>query len=272
VPCLIRWPGKLSPGKNAQWAAHIDLAPTLLAACRVERPATVKFDGVNLLDVLLGGAPQTDRQLFFQWHRGDRPELFRACAVRQGQFKLVQAVGRDGPPDFVPQWQLFDMLADPDEEHSLMDERRELAATMKNAYENWFADVGSTRGYPPPRIIAGTKHENPLTLTRQDWRGPKADWGAKGQGYWELELAAAGAYDVGLRMPASSVARKARLRIGTLDRELPWPAGAEQVIFKALHLDAGAARLETGVTEHAGDEPIGVHYVDLSCHAPQEGP
>src|SRR5438876_8306523 len=41
VPCFIRWPaGKLEPGRVVdRIAAHIDLTPTLLAACGVPKPA-----------------------------------------------------------------------------------------------------------------------------------------------------------------------------------------------------------------------------------------
>jgi len=50
-------------------AAHIDLTPTLLEACRVEPPAKVKFDGRSLLGVALG---VTD---------GSRPALFAYAIV-----------------------------------------------------------------------------------------------------------------------------------------------------------------------------------------------
>jgi len=41
--------------KMNEVAAHIDLAPTLLEACRVERPPAARFDGASLLPLLRGG-------------------------------------------------------------------------------------------------------------------------------------------------------------------------------------------------------------------------
>ncbi len=82
--CLLRWPGKFSAGsRQAQLAAHIDLTPTLLEACHIDRPDSVAFDGISLLPWLVGQRTEPlERTLFFQWHRGDVPEKYRACAAR----------------------------------------------------------------------------------------------------------------------------------------------------------------------------------------------
>src|SRR5207248_617057 len=50
VPCYVRWPGKVKPGRVVeQPAAHIDLTPTLLGLCGVERGAKgPMFDGRDL--------------------------------------------------------------------------------------------------------------------------------------------------------------------------------------------------------------------------------
>src|SRR5687767_5393095 len=93
VPFFIRWPEKLPAGREVeQIAAHIDLAPTLLEACGIS--ATRKFDGVSLWSLLTGArVPWPERTLYFQWHRGDAPELHRAFAARSSRFKLVQPFG-----------------------------------------------------------------------------------------------------------------------------------------------------------------------------------
>ena len=93
VPCFIRWPGQLAAGRVVdRIAAHIDMVPTLLEACGVAPPAGVRLDGKSLLPLLRGGPEDAwpDRTLFFQWHRGDRPEPGRAFAARSQQYKLLR--------------------------------------------------------------------------------------------------------------------------------------------------------------------------------------
>jgi arylsulfatase A-like enzyme len=272
VACLVRWPGHLAAGtKIDQPAAHIDLAPTLLAACGVDRPSGVRFDGVSLLDVLQGKRAALDeRLLFFQWHRGDEPMRYRACAVRGPRYKLVQAAGRGEQSDFTPQWALYDLHADPAEEHNLIDQHDDIAARMKAAYDRWLDDVSATRGYPAPRIVAGTTRENPLTLTRQDWRGPKAGWGAQGLGHWDVDFAAPAAYDVTVRMPGSDESSTVRLRVGTAEHTQTLAAGQQSVRFAAIELPAGTHRVEA-IVERGGRQ-LGAHYVDLQCLRPVADP
>jgi arylsulfatase A-like enzyme len=270
VPCLIRWPGKIEPGtKLDAVAAHIDITPTLIEACGAERPGNVSFDGVSLLGLLLGKAKSLDeRLLFFQWHRGDEPELFRACAVRGPRYKLVQAAGRAEQNNYKQDWALYDMANDPAERQNVISEQPEMAARMKKAYESWFADVSATRGYPVPRVVVGTRHENPVTLTRQDWRGPRAGWRNDGLGHWEVDVATTGRFDVTVRMPAAKDARAVRLTMGAAERASDWPAGSDRVTFKDIELPAGRARVE-GIV---GEDPktAGVHYVDILAHEPAD--
>lgn len=263
VPCLVRWPGKIGPGRKiSQVAAHIDLAPTLLEACRVERPAGVALDGVSLLPLLRGEQTSLpERMLFFQWHRGDEPQQYRACAVRSTRYKLVQPAGRDGQAQFTPAWALYDMEIDPGEQHNIIDAETQRAATMKAAYEKWFADVGGTRGYHPPRITIGTRHENPLTLTRQDWRGPRAGWSGNSLGYWDVEIDAAGKYDITVRFEAQKSPSTARLRIGQVEVTQSLGAGSDRARFDSVTLQRGPARLEASIDR--SDNAVGVQYVDI---------
>ena len=263
VPCLLRWPGRLQAGgKIDVVAAHIDIVPTLLAACHVSAPQDLKLDGVNLLPVLLREqVALPERLLFFQWHRGDRPQLFRACAVRGPRFKLVQPEGRGDKEQFDQAWALYDMAVDPGEQHNVVESHPQRAAEMKAAYEAWFADVSATRGFPVPRIVVGTRYENPVTLTRQDWRGPQAGWRNDGLGYWEVEFAQAGSYDITVRTPAEQTARTVRLRIGQLEQTQPLAAQADRTTFESVRLEPGKYRVEASVER--GQGRAGAHYVDL---------
>ena len=125
VPSFVRWPRGLKGGWELETiAAHIDITPTLLTACGVEKPKNVAMDGRSLLPLLkqekVDWAPRT---LYFQWHRGDVPEMNRACAARADRWKIVQPLGVQPNAKLPekPTFQLFDMPNDPFEEHDVAD-------------------------------------------------------------------------------------------------------------------------------------------------------
>ena len=73
-------------------------------------------------------------------------------------------------------------------------------AKLKAQYDAWFNDVTGGRDYTvPSRIFLGAPQENPVLLTRQDWRGSGASWGPKGIGYWEVNVVARARYEIKLR-------------------------------------------------------------------------
>jgi len=252
VPCFIRWPGVLKAGtKVDRLAAHIDLAPTLLDACGVPKPRGVRFDGVSLMPLLRNPrAEWPDRTLFFQWHRGDEPQAFRACAARNQRWKLV-----DGK-------ELYDLETDPGETKDVAAAHPEIVARLRREYEAWFKDVSATRGYAPPRIFIGTDEENPVLLTRQDWRGPRASWDATGLGHWEVDVKRGGAYEVKLLLPKKEEERKAAFTFdGKVLLEFAIPAGADSTTVKLNRLPTGKGRIEVAVRE--GGSTIGPHFVEL---------
>src|SRR5262249_25436965 len=122
-------------------------------------------------------------------------------------------------------------------------------------------DVGRTRGYAPPRIHLGAPQENPVVLTRQDWRGPHASWGPTGLGHWEVAVVRDGAFDMTLRCEPSPKARTARLGLRGvfLARELP--ANATHCTFEDVRLSAGDGRLEAWLLQ--GEERVGVLDVEV---------
>ena len=263
VPCFVRWPKRLEPRELEPMAAHIDIVPTLLAACGVKPPEGVRLDGVNLLPLLEGDVRNLpDRELFFQWHRGDQPQLHRAFAARGPRYKLVQAGGAGAQPlPAEPRFELFDIKNDPYEMHDLAAQEPEIVERLRKRYEAWFADVGRTRGYAPPRIHLGTPHESPVILTRQDWRGPQASWGAEGLGYWEVHVARAGAYRITLRFDAPPAAAEAHLKIGGDSHTQAAAAGATQCVFETVRLAEGPTRLEAWIAR--GEKNVGVRYVEV---------
>jgi hypothetical protein len=232
VPCFMRWPKRLSAGKEIdRVAAHIDMFPTLLEACGVQPPGGVHLDGRSLMPLAVGqNAPWPDRTLYFQWHRGDAPELFRNCAARSQRYKLV-----DGK-------ELYDIPADPSEKNDIAGAHPEVVAEMRKGVEAWFRDVCATRGFDPPRIVLGTPHENPSVLTRQDWRGAES-WHDGNSGYWEVTVARAGAYNICVTFPPAEKAGIVRFRFNATAMQQPVPNGATECQFHIPALSAGGGQL-----------------------------
>jgi arylsulfatase A-like enzyme len=286
VPCYVRWPAGLGVASGSyvdRVAAHIDVVPTLLEACGVPPPPGVALDGVSLLPLLKGDVPNDnwrDRTLFFQWHRGDTPQAERSFGARSQRWKFVQPAGAGGQ-DFLPRFELYDLSAEPAETRNVADRNNSVVEEMRDGYRNWFEDVTSAHAHDAPRIVVGTPHENPVVLTRQDWRGPRAGWGPKDLGHWDVDVAEAGDYGVALQLvtaedkavapiagadarpAADTVAapRTLHFRVGALELERPIAPGLKSTKLPKVHLPAGPAKLEAWISQ--GDETVGVRSLEV---------
>lgn len=254
VPCFVRWRGVIPPGRVVEpTAAHIDIAPTILAACGASRPDTVRFDGRDLLPLLRGvDVAWEPRTLYFQWHRGDAPERFRNIAARGPRYKLVQPFGASGaanvdPPPLPvpPRFELYDIVNDPGESRDLAASHPREKAALVAEYERWFADV--TSGPPGPvRIWLGSDREDPAVLTRQDWRGEGVVRDPAKVGGWDVEVVSGGTFDLELTRSAGP-AGTLHVQVGGADRSAPIAAGDAPVELRGLTIPAGPTRLRAWV-------------------------
>jgi arylsulfatase A-like enzyme len=258
VPFFVRWPARLEPRVVEPIGANVDIMPTLLDLAGAPRPEGVRMDGVSLAGVLSGGpSPAPDRALFFQWHRGDVPQAWRDCCVVTQSHKLVN--GKE----------LYDLRADPAEAHDIAADRPEVVRDLRARYERWFADVSSTRGYDPPRIVVGDRKENPTILTRQDWRGPRATWQPDGEGYWELDVAEDGLYDITLRLWPDRTPAPVAFRCDRAEGERRVRSGTRHCAFRNVALRRGPARLEAWMGD--GASRVGVMYSSVKRRSVEAG-
>jgi arylsulfatase A-like enzyme len=253
VPLFVRWPGRFTARQVVEIGAHIDVAPTLLDACGVAKPAPVKFDGVSLLPLLKGQTTDwPDRTLFFQWHRGDVPMLYRAFAARTRRYKLVQpdGAGVTGPaPE--PVFKLYDLSVDPLETKDIAGAEPQRVAHLKREYEAWFKDVTGARDYThPSRIYLGATEENPVRLTRQDWRGPKAGWTPTSLGHWHVDVKGAGEYAIKVRFDRLRTPGTVRCSLNGAELQREVSADATTAAFDKTRLARGPGLLECAVTQN----------------------
>ncbi len=267
-PFFFQWPAVVREGTSSdRIAAHIDVLPTILEACGVPKPKGLKLDGRSILPLLQGKKiAWRDRTIYIQSHRGDVPVLYHHFAARNQRWKLLHGSGFgrenfDGEPKF----ELYDMAADPLEQNDLAARRPDIVEAMRKQYEAWFADVSGTRddNYAPPRIHIGTTHENPVVLTRQDWRHAKGrSWAADSNGYWELYAARAGKYDIKIDFPAADTDGAILLEVSGRKTGQTIDKGQRSAKLTGVYIDKGPARLMVTLT--LGEVTKGPWHVNIS--------
>jgi len=262
VPFFIRWPDKLKAGLDiARLTAHVDVLPTLIDLCGLEKPKGVKFDGTNLAPLLRGGDKDwPDRTLIVQSQRIEHPQKWRKCAVMTDRWRLVNGK------------QLHDMPADPDQSKDVAADHADVVARLRKAYERFWDSLAEIhKDYC--RIILGSDKENPSRLTCHDWHG-SPPWsqrhiraGARGNGFWAVEIERDGQYRFELRRWPKGVdkfieATKARLKIGDVDQTKDVPAGVPGASF-TVELKAGKTRLQTYLTGDKSGQGRGAYFVHV---------
>jgi arylsulfatase len=196
TPCLIHFPGTLPENREiATTAAHIDLLPTILDLCNIHTPENSQIEGRSLIPLLDGFDQEfRNRTLFFEWGRGF-PIPYRNFAAMKDGYKLV---GNTDQQSGLEGFELFDLSATPDESKNIITENREKAQIIKDELDKWYLKTVShpnnRRVYP---AIAGTKHENPVVLNRNDAKGSPGIWEQEEIfGYWDVRIAVPGKYTV----------------------------------------------------------------------------
>jgi arylsulfatase A-like enzyme len=265
VPFFIRWPDRFRPGRKIdRLAAHIDVMPTLLELCDAAKPQDVQFDGLSLAPLLQEDSPAwADRTLFFQWHRGDSPELYRSVAARNDRYKLVQAQNLfDGnrPLEF----ELFDIQNDPEEKKNIALQHPEMVAQLKSEYKDWLTDVSRTRGFSPSLVWLGTPYENPVVMTQEDRRDADG-WGNDKfteDAHWPVKVVRGGNYEIKLRLYYPAISDGiAFFKLGDIQMEHLIVKGATEYAFTGVHLSQGEGKLKGWV--QFGTHKIGLRFMDV---------
>jgi len=234
VPCFVSWPDHLATREVTPIASGADLLPTLLDLAGVPVPEGLELDGQSLRPLLEGDtASWPDRTLFS--HRFlDREPQPAPGAVRTQRYRAVNE--GDG-------WQLYDMEGDPGQQIDIAGEHPELTARLAAEYEAWFRDV-TREGFTRLPIPVGHPEEDPVSLpATQAWfeggvafeqgQGWANDWltgwtSTDDRVWWELDVVAAGRYEVSLEYlcPEDEAGARVRLSVGEGEATATVPGAA----------------------------------------------
>jgi len=264
VPLFIHWPdGNLDKGRDAdQLCAHIDVLPTLVGLCGLERPDGPAIDGTSLVPMILGGKQSLrDRTLFVHSQRIAHPEKWRKTAVMTERWRLVN--GKE----------LYDIQRDPGQKTDIAGEHPDVMRELSAAYEKWWESLKPTFS-EYVRIGLGSDADNPTRLMSHDWlvedqrdsawHQGNVQRGHLASGPWAVQITRDGRYRFDLcrwprHLEQAMECKHARLRIGDVDVDKDIPLNATHARFE-LDLKAGPAMLQTWLT-NAQDQQHGAYFV-----------
>ena len=125
VPGMIRWPGRIAPGKSNEMVAIHDFVPTLAAIVGAKLPGDRPYDGIDQTAFILGKQEKSNREHLISFIENEiaavrwrnyriYPKAFVASLGNPAQEGLLGLkLEKSGGPD------IYDIEADPREQVSL---------------------------------------------------------------------------------------------------------------------------------------------------------
>jgi uncharacterized sulfatase len=136
TPIVLRWPGKVKPGKSEALAISIDLVPTVLAAVGLK--PTPAMQGIDLLEEKALARRKT---IFGECFTHDAVDLDRPAANLQWRWLIDERwkliVPRSGMGS-----ELYDLVADPDERTDLAAKEPKRARDLRKKLDGWWKPEG----------------------------------------------------------------------------------------------------------------------------------
>lgn len=245
VPFFLHWPkGGYSKAQDiSTLTSYTDVLPTLMDLCNISNSRPIAFDGMSLLP-LLEGKDKTwpDRSLVSDVQRDEFLVKWKQSSVMTNRWRLVN------------QTELYDIQQDPGQKNNIAASYPGIVSKLEQAYEKWWLDV-SARAMEYSRVIVGSDYQKLTCLTAHDlhaekdypaWNQEMVRNGNKVNGFWALEAAKAGTYEIQLRRyPVESELSLA----ASAPKGEPVPGGTPYPPGKALAIRKGRIIIGAGKWE-----------------------
>jgi hypothetical protein len=188
VPFFMKYPALTKESKVIEtMSAHFDVLPSLSELCHADLPKDRKIDGKSLVPLIKGKKVDwSDRAMFSYWTR-KYPELYNSMAIQKSGYKLV---GQTNYNASIEDFELYNLKNDPEELYNVVKENKGIALKLKTELDLIYQDlIRSKNLLIPPKIIVGSKKENPLTLNRNDADGSRGLWDQEAIfGKWNVNI------------------------------------------------------------------------------------
>lgn len=114
MPFLIKWPGVIKPGSKPQaLIQNIDYAPTFMEMAGLKAPEEVQ--GKSIVPILKDSSKVVRETLYYAYYELGEHRVPQHFGIRTDRYKLFYI------PE-VDEWQMFDLVKDPDEMKSVYGE------------------------------------------------------------------------------------------------------------------------------------------------------
>ncbi len=193
VPMLVKWPGKIAPGRvtNA-WYSSLDILPTLSAVCDLPHPAK-PLDGIDISAVFHGNEQSPERKPLLYFSPMGNHGLDVHC-IRDRQWKLRVAQGIEGEiyindrstgaraSAWLRHPELYNIVDDPAESYDVARLHPEIVAHLM---QNLEAQMPS---FPPEVVEAyASLKQKKGDISTPPGASPRPDGAPLSPGSWEPE-------------------------------------------------------------------------------------
>ena len=165
VPTIIEWPGGIVPRTTNFPASTMDIFPTLIEVANLD-PASINDvnDGISIAHAFTSEPARRGRPMGFRASGG--------IAWIDDHYKLV----RNYDVESADAYELYNLIADPQEQRNLIEGQPEIAARMRSEFETWNRSVDKSitgADYPEGRVLPSGR------APRKTPQTPAANPGAK---------------------------------------------------------------------------------------------
>lgn len=263
VSFFVRWPGELPAERRiSQPTAHIDVLPTLLDLCDMRAENAADIDGISLAPLLCGETDDLPERAIVIQLQPDVPQKWHHTALIKGRWRLLYGE------------ELYDVECDPAQTHDMAAESRQIVEALRQDYDGWWREMQGAFAQSVA-IPVGSEHENPTMLSARDWHPAQGrvpwkqiwidDPDFDAQGFWMIDVLAAGAYRIELRahpreadLPLGVIAASLRIDDDTYSQSC---LVTDAMTVFDVELSAGVISLSSLLVDAAGQRERSAYYV-----------